>query len=52
MRACYSQSSHHSTKTGVLRHCLSGEIIGLVCLVISEEHVIKGLCHVVCEGPS
>ena len=35
--------SYHHTKFGIDRHCISGDIIGLVCHVISEDHVIKGL---------
>ena len=34
----------HPAKFGGYRHCCSGDIIILVCHVISQDHLIKGLC--------
>ena len=36
--------SQHPAKFGGHRHCGSGDKLLLVCLVISEDHVIKELC--------
>ena len=34
--------SHHHAKLGAQRHCSSGDIMNLVCQVISKYYVIKG----------
>ena len=39
-----SKTIHNPVKFGVHGHGCSGDIIVLVCLVISQDHVIKGLC--------
>ena len=41
--AVKSQLSHNRSKFGGDGHCGSGDI-ALVCYVISQDHVIKGLC--------
>ena len=33
---------HRRSKCGDHRHCGSGDIINLVCLVILQDHMIKG----------
>ena len=37
-------SSVFQVKFGVNRHCVSGDLIGLVCHLISQGNVIKVLC--------
>ena len=44
--------SHHSNKFGGHRHCGIGDITILVCHVISQDHVIKGLCPFIDSSPS
>ena len=46
------QESHHSTKFGSYRHFGSGDIVILVCQVISEDHVIEGSCDFMSRSPS
>ena len=46
------QESHHSTKFGSYRHFGSGDIVVLVCQVISEDHVIEGSCDFMSRSPS
>ena len=43
--------SHYLSKYGVDRHCVSGDVMGLVSHVISYEHMIKGSCDLMCERP-
>ena len=33
----------HPTTFGVNRYCVSGDIMGLLCHVISQDHLSKGL---------
>ena len=42
----------HPAKFSGLRHCGSGDIMALVCHVILDDHVIKGLCNFKDESPS
>lgn len=42
---------HHPTKSGVDRHCDSGNIMGLVCHIVLEEHVIEGSCDFMGKSP-
>ena len=37
-----TQVSHQSAKFGGHRHCRNGDIMVLVCQVISQDHVNKG----------
>lgn len=41
---------HHPDKLGGHRHCGSGDIF-LICNMISEEHVTKGLCDFMDRSP-
>ena len=36
---------HHPGKFCEHRHCDSGDIVFLICHVISREHTFKGLCE-------
>ena len=36
---------------GSHRNCGSGDIILLVCHVISQDHMIKGSCVLICRSP-
>ena len=42
----------YPTKFGADRHCVSGDIMGLVCHVISQDYVMKGLDEFMGESPS
>ena len=44
--------SHHPMKFGVNRYCVSGDIMGLVCHVILQYHMIKGLCDFMGQSSS
>ena len=44
--------SHYRAKFGGHRHCDSGDIIVLVCHVISQEYVIKRSRDFNCSSPS
>ena len=44
--------SHYRAKFGGHRHCDSGDIIVLVCHVISQEYVIKRSRDFNCSNPS
>ena len=44
--------SHHPAKCGNRRHWGSGDIMVLVCHVISQGHLIKGSCDLMCEARS
>ena len=37
--------SQYSAKFSGYRHCGSGDIMVLVCQIISQDHVIKGSCN-------
>ena len=45
-------ASHHPTKFGGHRHCDGGDIIILVCHVISQDHVMKPSCDFMSKSPS
>ena len=42
---------HHPGKFCEHRHCDSGDIVFLICHVISREHTFKGLCEFRVEEP-
>ena len=43
---------HNPAKFGGHKHCGSRSIMFLVCHVISQDHVIKGLCDFMDKSPS
>ena len=43
--------SHHITKFDGHRHCGSGDIVVLVCHIISQDYVIKWSCDFMDESP-
>ena len=44
--------SYHHAKFGSDKHCGSGDIMILVCHVISHKQVIKGSCNFISRSPS
>ena len=46
-----SKQSHHSAKFGEHRYCVSKFIMVLTCHVLSQYHVIKGLCDFMGRSP-
>ena len=44
--------SYHPAKFGGHRHCDSWDIMVLTCHVMSQDHVIKGLCDFMGSVPS
>ena len=44
--------SHHLGKSCRHRHYDKGDIMFLICHVVSNEHMLKGLHEFLCGGPS
>ena len=44
--------NQHLTKFGGHRHCSVGDIIVLVCHMISQDYVMKGSCAFIATGQS
>ena len=43
--------SHHPIKFGGHTHCYIGDIMILVCCMISQDHIIRGSCAFIGSGP-
>ena len=43
--------SHHPTKVDGHKHCGSGDIMVLICLLISQDIVVKWLCDIIGSSP-
>ena len=46
-----SHSKSTSAKSSVVRHSSTGDTMGLVCHMNSQDHVIKGSCHFIMGAP-